>query len=265
MLARLAPPIEAVKSFWESNPLCSHAVGIPTDDPSYFAVYDRIRETHFESVAESYAIHEYKGFCGKRVLDVGCGNGYVLRHYAREGAETVGVDITQRAVDICTLRFAHENLWGSFEVANAEHLPFDDDTFDCVCSMGVLHHVPDTEQAVREIHRVLKPGGRLIVMLYHRDSAEYWFSMRLRSALQGKPIQQVVNEFDGVGNPKGDVYSKTEMAHLLRDFVGLDMFVGHLHGGMFIPRIGRTVPRSWLKPIEGKLGWCLYGKARKAA
>lgn len=55
-------------------------------------------------------------------------------------------------------------------VADAEHLPFPDATFDIVYSYGVLHHSPDTRAAVKEVHRVLKPGGTAIVMVYHHPS-----------------------------------------------------------------------------------------------
>ena len=61
----------------------------------------------------------------------------------------------------------------SFQTADAENLEFADDSFDLVYSHGVLHHTPDTEGAVREIYRVLRPGGRAVVMLYHRDSYNY--------------------------------------------------------------------------------------------
>ena len=62
-------------------------------------------------------------------------------------------------------------------------MPFADDSFDVVYSNGVLHHTPDTAGAVREIHRVLRPGGQARVMLYHRGSAAYWGDIILRHGL----------------------------------------------------------------------------------
>lgn len=258
------PSAEEVRRFWDANPLCANIIPYTIGTPEYFVYYDALRE-EIESLEFSYRLHEYRHFANKRVLDVGCGNGYVLAKYAQEGATVTGVDITPTAIDLCRKRFEGLGLVGDFRIAQAEQLPFGDATFDCVCSMGVLHHVPDTAKAVAEIHRVLKPGGRLIVMFYHRDSALYRLKYRLLSRWQGRPIEQLVNEFDGVGNPKGTVFSKQELAELLSAFGSLEMFVGYLIGDMVLPRGGRFLPGILLKPFAGIFGWNLYAKGRKPA
>ncbi len=251
-----------VREFWDANPLCAKAIPFPLGSKEYFESYDTLRES-IESPAFSYRLHEYTNFKGGKVLDVGSGNGYVLSRYAREGAETFGIDITPTAINLCRKRFDLMGLRGDFRVADAEALPFEDATFDGVCSMGVLHHVPDTERAVAEIFRVLKPGGRLIVMFYHRNSAQYRFKYWLNSLWGGKSIRQLVNEFDGVGNPKGEVYSRRELSLLLSQFESLDMFVGFLTGPMVLPRGGRFIPNSLLQPFARWWGWNLYAKCRK--
>lgn len=262
--APAVPTTAAVRAFWDANPLCAGLISAPLGSPEYFAQYDPLREA-IESLAFSHGLHEYGAFRGKRVLDVGCGNGYVLSKYAEAGAEAYGVDVTPTAVELCEKRFAQLGLHGDFRVADAERLPFPDGAFDCVCSMGVLHHVPNTELAVAEIHRVLKPGGRLIVMFYHRNSAQYRVKYKLLSLMNKRPVQQLVNEFDGVGNPKGDVFSKRELAQLLAAFVDIDMFVGYLTGPMVLPRGGRFIPDFLVRPFERLWGWNLYAKARKPA
>jgi hypothetical protein len=83
------------------------------------------------------------------------------------------------------------------------------------------------------------------------------------SLLTGKTVQQLVNEADGVGNPKGDIYSKNELRHLLRDFEQLEMEVGFLTGRMVLPKIGHLIPKSLLKLLEKQWGWNLYAKAFK--
>ena len=251
-----------VRAFWDANPLCATSIPFPLGSEEYFKYYDGLRET-IENVEFSYELHEYKEFEGKKVLDVGSGNGYVLSKYAKEGASVYGVDITPTGIQLCRSRFGYLGIQGNFQVADAQHLPFENNTFDCVTSMGVLHHVPVTERAVSEIFRVLKPGGRLIVMFYHRNSALYRVRYPLVSILTGKSRQQLVNEFDGVGNPKGDVYSRVELAQLLSDFVGIEMSVGFLTGEMVFPKVGRYIPEAIIHPFEKLFGWNLYAKAWK--
>jgi SAM-dependent methyltransferase len=256
--------IEDVRSYWEAHPLCAEAIPHPLGSAAYFEYYDRLREAN-ESVEFSAALHEYSSFAGRAVLDVGCGNGYVLSRYARAGARTTGVDLTQAAVELCRKRFAYMALPGEFRQANAEALPFPDNTFDCVTSMGVLHHTPNTRAAVAEVFRVLKPGGRLIVMFYHRNSALYRVGFPLQRLLTGKSTQQLVNEVDGFGNPLGDVYSETELRRLLVGFDGLELFAGLLEPWMVLPRAARIVPRGLLRRFERRWGWFLYAKGVKPA
>jgi SAM-dependent methyltransferase len=258
----LAPSAERIKEFWDQNPLCAQHIPHPLGSREFFAYYDPMRES-IESPEFSAQLHEYSNFKDKRVLDVGSGNGYVLSKYALAGAHVSGVDITPTAIELCRRRFEYLGLNGDFQIAPAESLPYPDDTFDCVCSMGVLHHVADTPKAVAEIHRVLKPGGRLIVMLYHRNSAQYQIKWRLLNLLRGRPMQELVNEFDGVGNPRGDVYSRRELAQLLAAFEAHEMFVGFLTPQMMLPRGGRFVPVWVTRALERSLGWNLYAKARK--
>lgn len=256
--------LQDVRSFWEANPLSAASIPYPIGSPEFLDRYDQLRELN-ESPAFSAWLHEYDRFTGKKVLDIGCGNGYVLSRYVLQGAKVYGVDLTVRAIQVCRQRFEYMNLQGNFQEANAEKLPFDDAEFDCVCSMGVLHHVPNTAQAVAEIQRVLKPGGRLIVMMYYRNSLLYRWRFQILKLLTGKSMQQLVNEVDGVGNPKGDVYTKDELRHLLQGFDQFEMFVGLLQGWMILPWIGRFIPDKLLKPFETRWGWFLYTKAVKPA
>jgi len=262
MKNRISPPLQEVKTFWNNNPLCSSAIPYTLGTKEYFEYYNKMREKN-ETIDFSYKLHDYKDFKGKKVLDVGCGNGYVLSKYAEEGAEVFGIDITETGIDLCKKRFEYSGLKGNFQVANAEDLPFADETFDCVCSMGVLHHVPNTEKAVNEIHRVLKKNGRLIVMFYYRDSWYYKITFPIVSFLLHRPMQQLVNEVDGVGNPKGDVYSKNELDVLLCNFKNIEYSVSVLRGWMIAPKIGKILPDFLFKPCEKKWGWFLYAKAIK--
>lgn len=257
-----AADIARVREFWEANPLCASAIPYPLGSPDYFKHYDSLREAN-ESIEFSSALHEYQAFCGKRVLDVGCGNGYVLSRYARAGAHVQGIDLTRTAVELSRRRFDLLGLDGGFAVANAEDLPFASASFDCVCSMGVLHHTPDTARAIAEIWRVLRPGGRLIVMFYHRHSVLNQLTFRWMRLRTGKTRQQIVNEVDGYGNPKGDVFSRRELARLLHRFTASTYFVDLLQPWMLPARVQRLVPRRCLAWAGRRWGWFLYAKATK--
>ena len=234
------------------------AINCSPGSPEFYQIYDSLREMN-EPPDFAKTLHEYGRFSGKRVLEVGCGNGYTLGKYAQASAKVYGIDVTETAVNISRKRFEYQKLKGEFIVGNAEDLPYESDFFDCVCSMGVLHHVPDTKKAVAEIHRCLKPGGRLIVMVYHRDSIPYRFVMPFRSLLTEKSLQQLVNEVDGVGNPKGDVYSKKELKKLLVHFMDLEIFCGLLQ-----PQKLRRLLPTWIGERMGrKWGWFLYAKGYK--
>lgn len=252
-----------VREFWQNNPLCASGIDHPLGSREYFEEYNRQREA-IESIPYSYALHEYLDFRGKQVLDVGSGNGYVLSKYAEEGAQVYGIDITAQGVELCRKRFEYLGLQGDFQVADAQEIPFPDNTFDCVCSMGVLHHVPNTQKALDEIYRVLKPGGRLIVMFYHRNSAKYQLTYRVWSWFTGKSMQQLVNEFDGVGNPKGTVFSKKQLAEMLGRFSGVKMTVGFLETSDIVLRGARYLPDGLFRPLAPLVGWNLYAKAWKS-
>ena len=91
---------EEVRNFWQANPLSSNGILHELGSQEFFKEYNKQREV-IESIEYSYQLHEYVNFKNKKVLDVGCGNGYVLSKYALEGADVFGIDITQAGVDLC--------------------------------------------------------------------------------------------------------------------------------------------------------------------
>jgi SAM-dependent methyltransferase len=101
------------------------------------------------------------GFAAARSLEIGCGEGFLLA--ARSGGEKYAVDLSVEAI----LR-AKNRASAHFSLALAERLPFPDGHFDLVTSVGVMEHFLDTGEALREIRRVLRPGGHY-VSLTHVD------------------------------------------------------------------------------------------------
>ena len=96
---------------------------------------------------------------GLKVLEVRVGLGAEHQRFAEAGADLYGIDLTERAVEHTRQRLEIFNLASNLSVGDAEELGFPDESFDLVYSWGVLHHSPDTRQAVSEVFRVLKSGG----------------------------------------------------------------------------------------------------------
>ena len=104
---------------------------------------------------------------GKKVLEIGCGMGLHSEILAKSGADLVSIDISRTSVDTTKKRFQLKKLNGKIIECDAVDLPFEDDYFDFVWSWGVIHHSTETIKIIRNIHRVLKPGGQTRVMVYN--------------------------------------------------------------------------------------------------
>ena len=121
---------------------------------------------------------------GLKVLDAGCGGGRYSRLVAAAGGYVVGVD-RSRAVDAAA-QLCRSLPNAFFVQADLLDLPFDDEEFDFVFSIGVLHHCPDPHAAFRELARVVRPGGRLAVWVYRKNT---WLQERLNEMLRGYTLR----------------------------------------------------------------------------
>jgi ubiquinone/menaquinone biosynthesis C-methylase UbiE len=220
-----------VQRFWEEHPLCAYEIRAPAGSPEFFRAHDALKVEH----SDRFNIHlyEFDGHAGEKVLDVGCGPGWLVQEYAKGRAEVVGMDLTHRAVMLARDRLSYQGLRGALLQANAERLPFRDASFDFVSASGVLHHTPDTDSALREIHRVLKPNGRAVVSLYHRSVVFHPLLWPLtRSILRrvfvdtgfreesrgGETMDDFVRLYDGDRNPLGKAYRLDEIRELFSSF-----------------------------------------------
>src|ERR1051325_9053893 len=163
-MSSLAEEKQRAREQWGQDPCgavhgSEHALGTR----EFFDAVERHRYTEYAPWMRSTM--GFDQFPGARLLEIGCGMGSDLVQFARGGANCTGIDITPRSIEITRHRFALYGLTGTFILSDGEHLPFPSETFDIVYSNGVLHHTPDTAGAIREIHRVLRPGGTAKVML----------------------------------------------------------------------------------------------------
>ncbi len=255
-----------------------------TGDPCG-AEYDREHELgtrEFFDEVERYRYKEYapwmprlmefEKFQGARLLEVGCGMGTDLLQFARAGARCTGIDLTPRSVEITRHRFKLYGAAGDFMISDGERLPFRNEAFDVVYSNGVLHHTPDTAGAIREVHRVLRPGGVAKVMLYHRNSLNYWVEIVLRRGvlgfefLRGRSAEEIMSrviEFsDHDARPLVKVYSRKQARELFGLFKEVRVDVDQLMRDE-LRFVSPLVSEALLSKLRKRIGWNVIVTAKK--
>lgn len=213
-------------------------------------------------------VMEFSEHRGEQVLEVGGGLGTDLAQFAMNGAVVTDVDLSAGHLALAQQNFRLRGLPGQFIHQDAERLPFENDRFDLVYSNGVIHHTPNTELMVQEIFRVLKPGGKTIVMVYAENSLHYWgqqfYNLGLRKGLlRNQSMGEIMSghvEMGEIGaKPLVKVYTKPRLRSLFRDFTDVVVFQRQLTPAE-LPHVLRWFPLDLLQRV---MGWNLIIKARK--
>jgi ubiquinone/menaquinone biosynthesis C-methylase UbiE len=157
-------------------------------------------------------------------------------------------------------------------ISDGEHLPFQSESFDVVYSNGVLHHTPDTAGAIREVHRVLRPGGVAKIMLYHRNSLNYWIEIVLRRGvlglefLRGRSAEQIMSrviEFsDHDARPLVKVYSRRQARELFGMFKDVRVDVEQLMRNE-LRFLSPLVSERLFRKLQQRIGWNVIVTAKK--
>jgi SAM-dependent methyltransferase len=283
------------RSFWTGYQPGTRGAGAAVGSPDFFA----------EVAARRYALEpdipEIVGFerwAGKDVLEAGCGIGTDAAEFVRAGARYHGVDFSPRALELARRR---PELSGVDLVAGSvTELPYPDASFDLVYSNGVVHHMPDTSRAISEFHRVLRPGGAAIVMVYHRASLNFFFSImvvrrvlaaallvpgadRVIARLTGEPLDVprghrallaehgwhylepslfLSHNTDGPGNPLSKVYTAAGMRQAFDDFAETRTQVRFLNLRAY-PMGERLEQFERVRRLGRRWGWHLWITATK--
>jgi len=222
----------AIHAHWNAQPCGTRDIA-PADRMAFFRDLEAERY-RLEPYIPPFA--QFEQGRGKRVLEVGIGAGTDFVNWVRAGAIATGIDLTERAVDLTRERLALEGLTADLQVADAEALPFPDASFDLVYSYGVLHHTPDTPQAVREIHRVLKPGGKALVMLHHLHS---WVGLMLwgiHCLGRGAPWKGPREAFLMLESPGTQAFTREEGCRFFAPFASHSMRTQLSHGDLLLMR-----------------------------
>jgi SAM-dependent methyltransferase len=188
-------------------------------DEAYFALYPYLLGYFPRTEVE-----------GQRLLEIGLGYGTLGAALARLGADYHGVDLAAAPVAVARARLALVPASRPEQVTQGSvlELPFEDASFDQVVSIGCLHHTGDLFGAVAECRRVLRPGGRLVVMVYNRRSARRLLLRPILTArhrlVSGAPnAEDTLRYFydghaDRIAAPHTDFVSVAELRGLLSGF-----------------------------------------------
>ena len=256
---------------WSQDPC-----GAETDRESEFGTrqyFDEVERVRYQEYAPWMPeLMGFKSFAGARLLEVGCGMGTDLLQFARGGAHCTGIDLTPRSIAITRQRFALYEQRVDLLIGDGERLPFANDTLDVVYSNGVLHHTPDTAGAISELHRVLKPGGTAKVMIYHKNSLNYWGELMLHRGvlrgdlLRGRSPEEIMSSWveysEHGGRPLVKAYTREQTVELFKNFREIKIDVEQLLRSE-IPLLGNLLPEKVFKYFQTNFGWNLIITAKK--
>jgi ubiquinone/menaquinone biosynthesis C-methylase UbiE len=168
--------IKQVEEFWNNNLCGNHFVKSKFPTKEFFSEY---RDFRYKKTHHLLKYINWQAASNKDVLEIGLGIGADATLWGKYAKSYTGVDLTQEAVMATQMHLDTLNLKGNIFQANAEKLPFEDESFDIIYSHGVLHHTTNITVTFKEAFRVLRMKGSFIVMLYAKGSFNYWIRIQL--------------------------------------------------------------------------------------
>jgi SAM-dependent methyltransferase len=251
---------DQVRSYWNEQ---SCGTEISTAAKFSEAYFEDVESFRYFDQPFIHSFAQFSRYNGKRVLEVGFGAGTDFIQWLRCGSRASGVDLTPEALAHVRHRIEVYQLPQPdiVTVADAEHLPFESDSFDLGYSFGVLHHTPNTECAVAELARVVRPGGEIKIMLYNRHSIFVFNRWIKYAVLRGRPWKSLRwvlwNHVENLGT-KG--YSRKELLRMLGTLPLTDIHVHtELTSGDYLSA-SACPPLNWLyrlclKAAGNRCGW----------
>lgn len=253
---------------WTNHP-CGALAGLDEYSLDYFEAVERNRYECYAPWMREFV--NFGSYAGKKVLEVGVGLGTDLVQFAKGGADVTGIDITARHLELTARNFELRGMRANLQYATAAAIPFESASFDAVYSLGVLHHTDNTVRCLSECHRVLRPGGELLLGLYHTYSFFHAYTIFVNGIIRGnlrrlgyKGLMSLI-EFgaDGKTNkPLVKTYSRSQLRNILEDFSDVRLDVMHLTPADF-GAMRRFVPKSFAERAGKHVGWFIFARAIK--
>lgn len=289
---------ESIRAYWDQHPVGTNFIQGEVGK-EFFLTYDRFRYTIEPHILTELGAINWKG---QRVLEIGTGQGADAMQLILKGALFSGIDLTEESIYRVGERFRLFDVpYEKLQVAAGENIPFPENSFDIVYSHGVIHHSPDMPRMIKEAYRVLRPGGRLIIMVYHKNSLNYWLNivfirriglllMRyfpslvfVVSRLTGEPkqrLQQHILNFkvqgfsylrlknfvhkntDGPANVYSSVWTRKSISPLLSHFSSVHFKVHYLNERHLLG-LQKILPKNFKDRLAKLIGWHLWAYALK--
>lgn len=253
---------------WSNRP-CGALAGSSEYDLGYFEAVERERYEHYAPWMRKFI--NFDSYAGKRILEVGVGLGTDLVQFAKQGADVYGIDITPRHLELAARNFEVRGMRANLKYAAAAALPFESDSFDVVYSFGVLHCTDNTVRSISECHRVLRPGGQLILGVYHTYSFFHAYTIFVTGVVRGNLqrlgyrglMSLIESGADGVKFvPLVKTYSRRQLQNILEDFSAVRFDVRHLTPNDF-GALRRFVPELLAERAGRHIGWYIFARAIK--
>mgnify|MGYP006074924891 CR=1 FL=1 len=209
----------------------------------------------------------FNNYKNKKVLEIGLGLGADHQKFAESGANLYGVDLTEKSIMNVRDRLKVFNLKSKISLGDAEKLIFEDDFFDLVYSWGVIHHSPQTEDAVDEIYRVLKKGSEAKIMIYNKYSLVgfmLWIRYSLLKCNFSITLDEIYSKY--LESPGTKAYTKNQAFELFKKFKEvkiktvlthadlLSSKAGQRHEGFILSIARKLYPRFIFKIFFKKFG-----------
>lgn len=272
--------LNSVKDFWEKNPLFS---GESNHEPGTKAFFEEHTDIYYNDVFEG-ELPEHL-FIPKinqdaHVLDLGCGVGFWTIELIKKGhvKNMYAGDLTSTAIETTKKRLDVYECTAELSIQNAESLTYKDNFFDHINCQGVIHHTPNTEKAIEEMARVLKPNGTAYISVYYKNIfLKFWPVLRpigkmlftCGAKLKGRGRENIfresdVNEitrlYDGNDNPIGKSYSKKEALQLVEEYFYVDKVFLNFFPARALPF---KIPKPLHKFLSRHCGFMIHLNLRK--
>lgn len=249
----------AVRRYWNAR---IHDLEMTDREAGTREFFEDLDDYRFDKLRYLPEVVDFQAYAGRALLEIGCGIGTDLVRFARAGAQVVGVDLSDTAVRLARRNFEVNGLPGTGRifVADGARLPFADASMDVVYAHGVLQYAASPAALVAEAHRVLRPGGEAIFMVYNRVSWLMGLSRLTSVALEHADA------------PGLAFYSIAEFRRLLAPFATVRILPERfpvrsrlhkglkavLYNGLFVGAFN-ILPRALVR----RFGWHLMGLCRK--